>query len=89
MEQHHIIKRQVLDIGLESDVESFLFQGRLRDIYFNEIVPALEQCCNEIDDSSEVYKINKLELDLGFVDKNNLIEDFRSKVLKQFYEGLS
>ncbi|MCG8338347.1 MAG: hypothetical protein MJE63_27900, partial [Proteobacteria bacterium] len=47
------------------------------------------QCCNEIDDSSEVYKINKLELDLGFVDKNNLIEDFRSKVLKQFYEGLS
>ncbi len=89
MEQHHIIKRQVLHVGLESEIGSFLFQGELRDIYYAEIVPLLERCCNEISDSSEVYKINKLEIDLGKIDRNNLVEEFKSKILKQFYEGLS
>ncbi len=89
MEQHHVIKRQILDVDLETDIGSFIFKSELSDIFYTEIVPILEKCCDEIGDPDEVYKINRLEIDLGTVDETNLVRDLKPKILKTFHNALT
>ena len=84
MDQHHIIKKQILDVDLDTDVGSFVFKSELSDLYYSEIVPLLEQYCSEISDTSEILRIDRLEVDLGSIDPSNLVNEFRSKIIERF-----
>ncbi len=88
MTQEHIIKKQVLDITLDSEIGSFTFQSKVSELFNAEIVPLIDSYCNEIDSGQGVRRIDRLEIDLGRLDKHNFAGDFKSKFIKFFPEKL-
>lgn len=87
--QNHIIKKQILDITLDSDTGSFAFQSRVSEIFKTEIVPLIDTYCTGIGGGSAIFRVNKLELDLGMLDKKNLVTDFKKKINELFLQKLA
>jgi hypothetical protein len=75
----HIIKKQILDLALDSQVGSFTFQSEVGSIYKKEIVPLIDQYCSAIDTGDRVIRIDKLDVDLGQIDKQDFGRQFKQK----------
>jgi hypothetical protein len=84
MTQNHIIKKQVLDITLDSEIGSFALQNRVGEIFKSEIIPAIDAYCTGISDDFETVRIDKLEIHLGTIHRNTLAKDFKHKIAELF-----
>jgi hypothetical protein len=82
--QNHIIKKQVLDLTIDSEVGSFIFQSRASEVFKTKIVPLIEDHCSRISGDSGTIRIDRLEIDLGVISRNNFESDFKSKFDKLF-----
>ena len=87
--QNHVIKKQIIDVTLDSEIGSFAFQSRLSDIFRTEILPLIDDHCTKISGGSEIIRFDRLELDLGLLDKRNLVKEFKSKIDELFSQKLS
>jgi hypothetical protein len=63
--QRHIIKRQVLEVGLPSADHAWQLQNRFSELYRQELLPVLEQLFDELCPAGETISIDKLEIELG------------------------
>ncbi|MGA1870240.1 MAG: contractile injection system tape measure protein [bacterium] len=89
MSQNHIIKKQVLDITLDSEIGSFSFQNMLSTFFRTDILSLIDRYCNEMSDASTIFRIDKLEIDLGEIDQDNFQIDFKRKISEIFPQKLS
>ncbi len=85
----HIIKRQVLDIRLERQEDSFQIQNRLSALCSTEIPGLLDEVCSKAVELNEYIRLDKLEIDLGLISLTNLEEEFNQKVSQRFLEALT
>jgi hypothetical protein len=79
MTQKHIIKKQILDLTLDSPVGSFTFQSEVGTLYRKEIVPLIDQYCSAIATDDGIIRIEQLEIDLGRIDIQHFGRDFKCK----------
>lgn len=87
--QNHVIKKQILDFTLDSEVGSFTFQSKLSEIFKTAILPRIDAHCTRLSDSSEILRLDRLEVDLGVLEKRNWVKEFKEKIDEVFPQKLS
>ncbi len=87
--QRHIIKRQILDLQISSDLKAFELQNEISALYRSKIVFLIESYCDRLSESDQIYRIDNLELDIGTIAIENLQSDFVEKVANALAEKLS
>lgn len=78
----HVIKKQVLDIGVRQS-EAFQVQHELSHWYWNQLRPMLERAFNELAPSDEVIQIDRLEIDLGHISPSHFQNPTWTAALEQ------
>jgi hypothetical protein len=89
MNPKHIIKKQILDLTLDSQVGSFSFQSRVGSFYKREILPLIDEYCNAVAGGDAVIRIDRLEVDLGRIVKPDFERQFKHKFAQIMPEKLT
>ena len=63
----HLIKKQVIELKLVTDIDIFSVQDSANRFYYDTILPALEKILNGLTDESHIIQMEKLEIDLGAI----------------------
>ena len=84
----HIIKRQILELELSSQAQSWERQEALRQLYYDEILPRLEEICDRYDKPGIIVRLDKVEIDTGVVRSTDL-DKIPARVAEQFEEQLN
>ena len=85
---HHMVMRQIMDLATASREAAFNLQQRMGE-YCRNVMPALlNQVCSRCDGSDRVFKIDRLEIDLGRVSSEHLEEEISEKLAQLLYEAL-
>ena len=87
--QRHVIKKQILELELSSKNGAFELQNQIGKIYRDKIVPLIDTYCSQFSSPDAIDRINRLELDIGKIDINNLEQDLIQKVEAQIKQQLS
>ena len=87
-ETTHIIQRQVLDITLDTDRDAYLVQEDVRRVYYERIVPMLDEVFSSLVGPDEIVRLDRLELDLGRIARRDLEEEMVTQVRTQLEEIL-
>lgn len=77
---NHIIKKQVLDLKVDSVQESASIQDRVRELYYHRIVPRLEKEFDQQCPENRVLRLDSLELNLGELATDTLEEQWEDRV---------
>src|SRR5664280_2758909 len=85
----HLIKKQIIEINLDSRLNYYQVQQQVSDRYWNEIVPLLEKSFDSVSNEDELMEIDHFELDLGVVSEKEITdEDWIMVVKKKIEEKL-
>ena len=88
-QQRHVIKEQVLDLRVSTQLSTFELQNQVSKIYRSQIVPLVEACCDRLSDPDTLYRLNSLTLDLGEVSLASLEKDMVEKIATQLPQQLA
>ena len=88
-QQRHIIKQQILELRVESEVQTVELQNQLSALYRSKVVPLIDAYFNQFSDPNTILRINTLDLDLGEIDIQNLEQEFVEKVMTQLGQQLA
>ena len=88
-QQRHIIKKQILELELSSKEGTFELQNQVSKIYHEKIVPLIDYYCSQLSSPDVINKINRLELDIGKININNLEQDLIQTVETQIKQQLT
>ncbi len=86
--QNHIIKKQILEITLQSEENSFRIQNEISRIYRENVVPIINMRCDELCDPDITYRQDRLEIDLGVINIDNLEAEFTEKISNKVYQAI-
>jgi hypothetical protein len=94
IQQHHIIKQQILELQVSSRVirsgrEAFELQNQISALYRSQIIPVIEAICNQFSNSDTIHRLDRLELDLGEITPESLETDLPQKVAEALSIQLS
>ncbi|MEM8640954.1 MAG: contractile injection system tape measure protein [Cyanobacteria bacterium P01_G01_bin.54] len=78
--QRHIIKRQILDLQVSSEMGALTLQNRVSAIYRSKLVPLIEAYCDRLSSPEQIHRIDRLDIDLGEIEIENLEADLVQKV---------
>ncbi len=84
----HIIQKQVLDITLDTDRDAYLVQEDVRRVYYERIVPMLDEVFSSLAGPDEIVRLDRLDLDLGRIARRDLEEEMVTQVRTQLEEIL-
>ncbi|MBL7696584.1 MAG: hypothetical protein JNK79_00430 [Chitinophagaceae bacterium] len=68
----HLLKKQVLDLKIAPSLDAFTVQHNMSSHYWKYILPILEKIFDEAGDTNRVIKIDRLEVDLGILTRENV-----------------
>jgi len=77
--QRHVIKRQLVELTIHGSADARPFQDELSRIYRQRIIPLIDQYCSEFSGPDQLYRIEKLDLNLETLDPRKLEADFVAK----------
>lgn len=87
----HIIQKQILELTLDEGPEKLVRQDDMVQRFREEVLPDMDVFFNELVPEGTVWKIDKLEVDLGQVKPENLskelIRHLKDKLLFDFQPG--
>ena len=87
----HIIQKQILELTLDEGPEKLVRQDDMVQRFREEVLPDMNAFFNELVPEGTVWKIDKLEVDLGHVKPENfskeLIRHLKDKLLFDFQPG--
>jgi hypothetical protein len=64
-QQHHIVKRQILELVVSRDQDTHRLHETLSHICRSRLTPILDKHCSALSDTDVIYRVDTLELDLG------------------------
>ena len=64
-QQRHIIKKQILELQLNSSKGSFELQKEVSTIYRNKVIHIIDTLLSQHSSSDLIYRIDTLEINLG------------------------
>ncbi len=88
MSQDHIIKKQILELELSSQVGSFHLQSEVSRIYRDRVIPVMEACFSRLSDPDTTDRIDRLELDIGRIHVESMEEEFPKRVENRMQQQL-
>lgn len=80
--QKHIIQKQVLQVRMKDPEDGFQFRSRLGEVYHDRILPQLQTLFDEAGTDSTI-RIDRLEIDIGEIEKTNWEEDLANTIIKR------
>ncbi|QMU64753.1 MAG: hypothetical protein GKR88_10940 [Flavobacteriaceae bacterium] len=89
MEQQHLIKTQLIEFEVSDSHRVSEVQDEISTLYHTKILPYIEVCCDELSDPGTIHRIDTLELDIGNIDRNDLISEFEQKIKPLLYRQLA
>ncbi len=87
-EQKHRIKRLVIELTVSDAAEANWMSDEVSRIYRQRIVPLLDRYCSELSAPDRLYRIERLELDIGTIDAGQLERDLVAKVSTALRQAL-
>ena len=79
--ERHIIHRQILEVDLPDEENTFHIQRRINALYKDKVLPKLEKLFNDIELGSTILQIPYLEIDIGDVQLNHLENEFVDRLV--------
>lgn len=88
-ESRHRIKRQVIELTVAGEDEAALLHAEMGRIHERQLLPLIDRCCTELSDPDRIYRIDRLEVDLGTVDPENLEQDIVARAATPLRSALA
>jgi hypothetical protein len=85
----HIINRQVFDFRMESNEQALGFRRELQDVYQTKLLQVIESVFDRVATNGQIIRIDKLELDLGSLEKTDWEKQLIEKVEAVLFEQIS
>ncbi len=85
----HRIKRQVIELTVADEAEAPPLHAEMRRIHERRLLPLIDRYCTELGDPDRIYRIDRLEVDLGTVDAGNLEQDFAAQLAAPLCSALA
>lgn len=63
----HVIKKQIIDLRLDKQLDSFLLQQQVSDQFRESVLPVFENEFNKLAGEDEVISLERVEIDLGVI----------------------
>jgi Contractile injection system tape measure protein len=82
--QHHVIKRQLLQVTVQEAASAFGLQQRLSRLAHSRLMPLIAGHCSELSSPDVIHRIDSLELDLGELPLKGLEEALIKKFDTEF-----
>ena len=70
--QRHVIKRQIIELSIPDQAGARQLQHEVSRIYRQRLVPLLDQLCSELSAPDQLYRIDRLEVDLQQLNPDQL-----------------
>ena len=87
-QQHHRIKKQILELQLSSQQGAVELQNKVSEIYYKKIIPLIDSYCSQFSSPDTIHRIKRLEFNLDPIDINNLEEDLVKNIETQIQQQL-
>lgn len=89
----HLINRQTIHILLSKGADGFQMQQQMSDHYWRDIVPVMATVFDELSNSEETIRIDRLEIDLGVLSEKDINQSswegtILETIRKQLYEKI-
>ena len=78
--QHHVIKRQLLQVTVQEAASAFGLQQRLSRLAHSRLIPLIAGHCSALSSPDVIHRIDSLELDLGELP----LKDLEEALIKKF-----
>ena len=88
-QKKHIVKKQILELQLNSPEGSFDLQNQVSRIYQDRVIHIVDSLLSEYSSPDIVHRIDILEINLGSLDINNLESEFISKISTELQKQLT
>lgn len=69
----HIIKRQILEFGVDKKQNPFHIQNHVSQYFWKQVVPALEKVFDELCPENQIIQFDKMVIDLGELDQESIL----------------
>ena len=89
LQNRHIIQKQFIEVEMQNPPDAFAFRNRLGELYYQRILPGLENVFNEIGTEHKLIRKDFLEIDLGIISSKNWEELFVDGAIRKIKEALS
>ncbi len=86
---NHIIHKQKVNVQTDISADAFTLQNRISNMFKNDLKNKLESLFDQISPNGKTLRIDKLELNLGTINKENLEAEFSKKLIEQLSVKLS
>ena len=86
--QKHIIRQQTITIEMAKGDSVTAMQDRVKQLYYNNILPRLDVLFSGLSTNEAIIRINKLEVDLGSIGKDTLEQDLVEKTINSIEKQL-
>src|SRR5688500_3928789 len=84
----HIIQKQLIEVEMHNAPDAFAFRNRLGELYYQRILPALENMFDEIATEHKSIRKDSLMIDLGVITSKNWEEVFVDGAIRKIKESL-
>lgn len=84
----HLIYRQVLDVTFPTKKEATEGQNRLSQIYQQKLPDLLGEVFDELIPDEQYLSLERIELDMGWLDPDNFEDDLKNKLRSQLEDEL-
>jgi hypothetical protein len=72
--QHHLIKRQILQVTVQDAADAYGLQQKLGLLTQRRLTPLIAQRCSELSSPEVIHRIDSVEVDLGELPLEDLEE---------------
>jgi len=76
----HRIKRQLIELTVANEAVASQLHAQIRRVHERQLLPLIDRYCSELSDAERIYRIDKLEVDLGTISAENLEADFAARL---------
>src|SRR5216684_4934372 len=84
----HIIKKQVIVLSIDTQLDGFQIQELVSRHYWSTIVPMMEKILDAFGGENEVITLDRLEIDLGLLNEKNILKEDWTATLQSKLEEL-
>ena len=84
----HVIRRQVLELAVTSESRARAIQDEVHRICTDRLIPMMDGVFASLDSPDSVFRVERLELNLGPVSSSNLEEDLLAQLRRHLPNAL-
>jgi hypothetical protein len=85
----HIIQKQTIDISFDGLGDSVGLQNQVAEMFYEKLQPRMEVLFDEMFGENEYTAIDKLEIDLGFLNLKDWEQEFTEQAIHKLKEELN